>query len=68
MKNLLPALFMYVVVCIIAVLLPAPEGYNTFFWKLIVGQVYAIPAFIIVTIITVFVIKSNKAVTDEEDE
>lgn len=60
MKNLLPALVLYIIVCIIAMIAPASEGYNHVGWKLFVGQAYAIPIFIIAAIIT-FYIKKKKS-------
>ncbi|RNA69299.1 DUF4017 domain-containing protein [Alteribacter keqinensis] len=50
MKNLSISLAAYVTACIIALILPTSEGYNTLGWKLFVGHVYAIPAFILVFI------------------
>jgi hypothetical protein len=59
MKNILPALLLYIIVCIIAVIVPASDGYNTVGWKLFVGQVYAIPIFIIAAIITFYINKKR---------
>lgn len=50
-------LLAYIIVSVIAVLIPASEGYNSIGWKLFVGQVYALPACILVAIITVIVKK-----------
>lgn len=52
MKNMLPALITYVIVCIITLFLPASDGYNSIGWKFIVAQMYAIPAVLIVSMIT----------------
>ncbi|MCZ6945020.1 DUF4017 domain-containing protein, partial [Bacillus mycoides] len=41
MKNILPALLAYIIVCIIAIIIPASDGYNTIGWKFFVGQAYA---------------------------
>ncbi|CAG9623112.1 DUF4017 family protein [Sutcliffiella rhizosphaerae] len=57
MKKLFPPLFSYLLVCIIVVLTPASEGYNTFGWKLFVAQMFAIPVLIIVALITFYVNK-----------
>lgn len=57
MKKILLPLAAYLVVCLIAILLPASDGYNTIGWKLLVGQIYAIPAFIIAIFITFFMNK-----------
>ncbi|MBE7103750.1 DUF4017 domain-containing protein [Bacillus cereus] len=59
MKNILPALLLYIIVCIIAVIVPASDGYNTVGWKLFVGQVYAIPIFIIAAVITFYINKKR---------
>ncbi len=45
MKNILPALVLYIIVCVIAMIAPASQGYNHVGWKLFVGQAYAIPIF-----------------------
>lgn len=49
----------YVIVLIIALILPASEGYNTFVWKLIIGQIYAIPAFFIAAFFVQLYIKKT---------
>ncbi|MDQ1143695.1 hypothetical protein QE429_000522 [Bacillus sp. SORGH_AS 510] len=54
MKKIMPPLIAYLVVCLIAIFLPASEGYNTVGWKLFVGQIYAIPVLIIVALFTFF--------------
>ncbi|OQR56866.1 DUF4017 family protein [Bacillus sp. CDB3] len=59
MKNILPALFAYIIGCIIAIILPASDGYNTVGWKFFVGQAYAIPVFIITAIITFYINKKR---------
>lgn len=57
MQKFIYPLIAYVIVCFIAVFLPASEGYNTIGWKLFVGQIYAIPVFIIAILVTFFVNK-----------
>ncbi|MGE6541019.1 DUF4017 family protein [Bacillus luti] len=59
MKNIIPALFVYFIVCVIVITLPASNGYNTVGWKLFVGQVYAIPIFLVVAIVTFYVNKNR---------
>ncbi|WP_028390728.1 DUF4017 family protein [Bacillus cihuensis] len=59
MKYIIPAFLAYLIICIIAVLSPASEGYNTVGWKLFVGQLYAIPVVIVVALVTVFVSKKR---------
>lgn len=60
MKNyILFPLLAYVIVCIIAVLIPASEGYNVVSWKLFVGQIYAIPVLLITALISYFFYKRN---------
>ncbi|MCU5734128.1 DUF4017 family protein, partial [Bacillus pacificus] len=54
MKNILPALVLYIIVCVIAMIAPASQGYNHVGWKLFVGQAYAIPIFLITAIITFY--------------
>ena len=55
-KIILPV-FVYLIVCIIAVLLPASDGYNTIGWKLLIGQIYAIPALIVAIAVSLFLNK-----------
>ncbi|MBM7663623.1 hypothetical protein JOC25_000079 [Solibacillus kalamii] len=35
-------------------MLPASDGYNTIGWKLLIGQIYAIPVLIIAFLISFF--------------
>lgn len=57
MKTILPPLILYLIVCVIALLIPASEGYNTFGWKLYVAQIYALPIFLIATVVTLIINK-----------
>lgn len=57
MKTMIPALLAYIIVCLIVLLSPASEGYNTVVWKLLVGQLYAIPALLIVALVSFYVNK-----------
>ncbi|MBV7509785.1 DUF4017 family protein [Bacillus sp. sid0103] len=57
MKKIIPPLLSYIIVSIIAVFIPASEGYNTVGWKLFVGQIYAIPVLIVVALITFYLNK-----------
>lgn len=59
MKNIIPALVLYIIVCIIAMIAPASEGYNQVGWKLFIGQAYAIPIFLITAIITFYINKKK---------
>jgi hypothetical protein len=52
-KIILP-ITAYLTVCLIAVLLPASQGYNTFGWKLFVGQIYAVPVLLIAALISFY--------------
>ncbi len=61
-KYVWPAII-YVLVCIIAILIPASEGYQSIVWKLFVGQAYAIPALIVSLIISRY-FKGNKPVQE----
>ena len=63
MKNILPALVLYIIVCVIAMIAPASQGYNHVGWKLFVGQAYAIPIFLITAIITFYINKKNLRTT-----
>ena len=58
MKNILPALVLYIV-CVIAMIAPASQSYNHPGWKLFVGQAYAIPIFLITAIITFYINKKK---------
>lgn len=60
MKNIIPAILAYIVVCIVSLFLPASSGYDVISWKLLVGQVYAIPAFVIVLLIAFLANKIKK--------
>ncbi|WP_042351381.1 DUF4017 family protein [Bacillus massiliigorillae] len=57
MKIMIPSLVAYLLVCVVTVLLPASEGYNTVTWKLLVGQIYALPTLFIVALILYFINK-----------
>lgn len=57
MKTMIPALLAYIIVCLIVLLSPASEGYNSVGWKLLVGQLYAIPALLIVALVSIYVNK-----------
>lgn len=57
MKNIIPPLVAYLIVCVIAILIPASDGYDTVGWKLFVGQIYAIPVLIVVALITFYMRK-----------
>lgn len=59
MKKINPPLLAYLIVCLIAILIPASEGYNTVGWKLFVGQIYAIPTLLLVTFISYYVNKKR---------
>ncbi|WP_397538052.1 DUF4017 family protein [Rummeliibacillus pycnus] len=59
MKTTLPPLLAYLIVCIIAILAPASDGYDTVSWKLLVGQIYAIPVLIVVAFITFYMNKKR---------
>ncbi|TYS58978.1 DUF4017 domain-containing protein [Sutcliffiella horikoshii] len=57
MKILIPPLLAYLIVCILAVLAPATEGYFTLGQKLLIGQIFAIPALILITLISFLINK-----------
>ncbi|MBQ0138453.1 MAG: DUF4017 family protein [Kurthia sp.] len=59
MMKIIP-IVVYIIVLIIALVSPASEGYNTFVWKLIVGQIYAIPSFLIAAALVQLYIKKKK--------
>ncbi|MFA8438265.1 DUF4017 family protein [Pueribacillus sp. YX66] len=59
MKTFIPSLLAYIIACVFTILIPASEGYNTVSWKLFVGQLYAIPVFIIVAMLTIIVNKKR---------
>ncbi|WP_078379954.1 DUF4017 family protein [Sutcliffiella halmapala] len=62
MKNLVLPLLAYVLVCVLVVIAPASTGYDTLGWKLFAGQMYAIPAFVVVALFSFYV---NKKPTDD---
>lgn len=47
MKKIIVALSLYLIVCLLTFILPGSDGYNTIGWKLLIGQIYAIPILII---------------------
>ncbi|HWI47821.1 MAG TPA: DUF4017 family protein [Rummeliibacillus sp.] len=59
MKTIMPSLLAYLIVCIIAILAPASDGYDTVSWKLLVGQIYAIPVLIVVAFVTFYMNKKR---------
>lgn len=63
MKTIIP-LLAYSIVCIISVMLPASDGYNAIDWKLLIGQIYAIPVLIIAILITLFLDKGHSHKTN----
>lgn len=48
------ALIGYLLVLIVCLFLPAAEGYNHITWKLLIGQVYALPVFIVLLVLLLF--------------
>lgn len=59
-KFILP-LVVYVLVLAITTLLPTSEGYDVLTWKLVIGQIYAIPALLITYLIIHFVKRKKTA-------
>ncbi|WP_050614282.1 DUF4017 family protein [Bacillus testis] len=57
MRLMIPPLIAYIIVCVIAVFIPASEGYHTILWKLTIGQIYALPTLLIVTLASYYVNK-----------
>lgn len=58
MKKIVLPLLVYLIVCIIVVFIPASEGYNSSWtWKLLIGQILAIPISLIVLMVTIYVSK-----------
>lgn len=53
MNAIRPAIYVYLIVCVIAILVPASEGYGNIAWKLFVGQIFALPAFFIAALISI---------------
>ncbi|WP_223702501.1 DUF4017 family protein [Sutcliffiella deserti] len=59
MRKVVPPLVAYLIVCLVVLIIPASEGYNSVGWKLFVGQLYAVPILIIVAVITFFVSRKS---------
>ena len=59
MKTFIPAIIAYAIACIIIVLLPASEGYDSIAWKLLVGQIFAVPIFFAVALISIRIKKKK---------
>lgn len=57
MKIIIP-LLIYTMVCLITLILPASDGYNTIGWKLLVGQIYALPV-LFVAIVFSFILNKK---------
>lgn len=61
-KHIVFPLLAYIIVCIIAVLIPSSdEAYNVLSWKLFVGQIYAIPVLLIAALISYFLYKKSSS-------
>jgi len=60
-KHIVFPLLAYVMVCIIAGLMPASEGYNVIGWKLFVGQIYAILVLLIAALTSYFLYKKSSS-------
>lgn len=58
LKSLKIAFSVYTIVMIIALFLPTSSEYSTFFWKLIISQIYAIPA-LLITLLVYIVCRNN---------
>lgn len=59
-KYVILPIFTYMVVCMIAILLPtSDEAYNVISWKLFVGQIYAIPVLLITALISYVLYKKR---------
>ena len=56
LKFILPIL-VYLIVCVVVVLFPTSADYDTFGWKLFVGQIYAIPSLLISALVSFFLSK-----------
>lgn len=54
------SLFLYFFVLGIGLLIPTSEGYKTIVWKLVIGQVWALPVFFI-SLVTLKVINRKKS-------
>ncbi|WP_026689639.1 DUF4017 family protein [Alteribacter aurantiacus] len=63
MKKMTVSLVVYLLACFIALILPASEGYNTFAWKIFVGQLYAIPISGVVFVILILLEKKKRKPT-----
>lgn len=58
-KYIISPILAYIIVCVISILMPASDGYNVIGWKLFVGQIYAIPVFIVAALISFFAYKKR---------
>ena len=45
-------IIVYIFVVVICLILPSSEGYDTFLWKLLIAQIYAIPSLIVAFFVT----------------
>lgn len=59
MKYIVPPIIAYVVVCIIAILLPGSQCYDTSY-KLAIGQIYAVPTLIVVALVSYYLNKKRE--------
>lgn len=53
MKSFKLSLTLYVIALMISFFLTTSTEYNTFLWKLVIGQVFAIPAFLITLLLCI---------------
>ena len=58
-KYILFPAIAYMLVCIIAIIIPASDGYNVLVWKLFVGQIYALPTLFVTGFISYRLYKKN---------
>ena len=45
-------IIVYSFVVVICLILPSSEGYDTFLWKILIAQIYAIPSLLIAFFVT----------------
>lgn len=60
-KYIAIPLIIYILTSIFTIFLPTTDiGYNQVLWKLLLGQVYAIPLLVIASFISYFLLKHNQ--------
>lgn len=59
MKSMMPSIAIYFLIVLVCLLLPSSDGYDTFLWKWLIAQIYAIPSLIMALLIQKYFFKKS---------